>query len=64
MEIENFVKSIIYQSKEGLNKEYSKFDFKKEWCNLKELKGINEFLKDTSAIANTFGPDGYIPCRR
>ena len=59
-EIYSQVKSYIELSKSGLEIENPKLDFKSTWYNLKEIKGINEFLKDTSAIANTFGPDGLI----
>ena len=59
-EIEKLIKSYINQSLEGHSTENSKFDFKRQWYNLNDLGGINEFLKDTTAIANTFGPDGFI----
>ena len=52
--------SYIIQSEEGLEKENLKFDFKKKWYNLKDEGEINEFIKDTSAIANTVGLDGFI----
>lgn len=59
-EIEKIVTSYIKQSAGGLQIENPKFDFKEQWYNLSSKPGINEFLKDTSAIANTFGPDGFI----
>jgi len=59
-EIETLVSSYIEQSIQGLDKENPKFDFKRKWYNLKDPKEISEFLKDTTSIANTFGPDGYI----
>jgi len=58
--IETLVTSYIDQSIEGLDKENPKFDFKAIWYDLKSPKGVSEFLKDTTAIVNTFGPDGYI----
>lgn len=59
-QVTSLIKSHIYQSQEGLSKENPKFDFKRQWYNLKDEKDIFEFLKDTSAIANTVGLDGYI----
>lgn len=56
----NIIKSYLDQAISGLSKENPKFDFKKIWYDLTDKKGINEFLKDTSGIANTFGPDGFI----
>src|SRR4030095_4495462 len=53
-------KSYIDQSMSGLEVENQKVDFKSQWYKLKTRRGINEFLKDTSAMANTFGPDGII----
>lgn len=35
-------------------------DFKRDWYDLKIPQGINEFLKDTTSIVNTFGPDGLL----
>ena len=59
-EITQIVKSYIKQSAEGLEIENPKCDFKAQWYDLSNKKGINEFLKDTSAIANTFGLDGLV----
>ena len=59
-EIEQIVLSYIKQSSSGLEIENPKFDFKAKWYDLTKKKDINEFLKDTSAIANTFGLDGLI----
>jgi len=56
----NMVKSYISQSMQNLDKENNKFDFKRQWYDLKSPNGISEFLKDTTAIANTFGLHGYI----
>lgn len=44
----------------GLSKENPKLDFKSKWYNLNDDGDINEFLKDTSAIANTPGLDGFV----
>lgn len=59
-EIKNLVTSYIEQALGGMDKENPKFDFKRSWYDLKKPKDINEFLKDTSSIANTIGPDGFI----
>lgn len=56
----DIIKSYLEQSTNGLSKENPKFDFKRDWYDLTNNKDINEFLKDTSSIANTFGPDGFI----
>lgn len=40
--------------------EQPKLDFKREWYDLKSTDGIMEFLKDTSSMANTVGPDAFI----
>lgn len=58
--IETLVTSYVEQSIQGLDKENPKFDFKAIWYDLKSPKGISEFLKDTTSIVNTFGPDGFI----
>lgn len=58
--IETLVTSYIEQSRQGLDKENPKFDFKASWYNLKDNKDVSEFLKDTTSIVNTFGPDGHI----
>jgi len=59
-EIEKIVSSYIEQSKGGLDKEHPKFDFKRKWYDLSSNPDINEFLKDTTSIANTVGLDGFI----
>jgi len=59
-EIISLVKDYISQSQQGLEIEHPKFDFKSRWYDLKSIAGISEFLKDTSAIANTFGLDGFV----
>lgn len=58
--IQHIVKEHLEQSIANLDKESLKFDFKYEWYDLKSLKGINEFLKDVTAMANTYGLDGFI----
>lgn len=40
--------------------ENPKLELKRQWWNLNEDDGKNEFLKDVTAIANTPGGDGYI----
>lgn len=51
---------LILKSKLGLEAESPKIDFKRQWYNLKSKSGINEFLKDVTAIVNTVGLDGLI----
>lgn len=53
-------KELLNHSIEGFEVESPKIDFKRKWYDLAEKKGINEFVKDTSAIANTIGLDGFI----
>src|ERR1700752_1194056 len=53
-------RSYIDLSMGGLESENRKIEFKERWYDLTDLSGINEFLKDASAMANTFGPDGMI----
>jgi len=59
-EIEKMVSSYLEQSIGGLIIENSKFDFKKEWYDLNKEPSIQEFIKDTSSVVNTYGPDGII----
>lgn len=58
--IQNIIFSYIEQALAGLSKENPKLDFKRKWPNLKGKPGLNEFLKDTSAMANTVGLDGFL----
>jgi len=58
--IHSIVHEHLEQSLANLDKESLKFDFKYEWYDLTTLKGVNEFLKDTTAMANTYGLDGFI----
>jgi hypothetical protein len=59
-EIKKMVRSNIDLSLSGLSIEKSKFDFKREWYNLKSDQGKNEFIKDTTSMVNTYGLDGVI----
>lgn len=58
--IKQIVVEHLEQSVANLDKESIKFDFKYEWYDLTTAKGVNEFLKDTTAMANTYGLDGFI----
>lgn len=59
-EITLLVESYLGLARNDQEPENAKFDFKREWWKLNNDEGIAEFLKDTSSIANTVGPDGYI----
>lgn len=59
-QIKPIIQSYLEQSISRLDKENPKLDFKSKWYDLKDDLGGNEFLKDTSSIANTPGLDGYI----
>jgi len=59
-EIVREVTTLIQQGRNGNKSENSKFDFKRQWFNLKTEEGINQFLRHACAIANTFGPDGLM----
>ena len=54
------VVELIDQSIRGADMENIKVDFKSRWYSLTLSPDVNEFLKDTSSIANTFGLDGLI----
>ena len=54
------IKNYLNHSNQGLDKENPKFDFKRKWYDLTNQNEINEFLKDTTSIANTVGLDGFI----
>lgn len=54
------IKDAILKSQNGLSVEYTKFDFKAKWYDLNNEKQQNDFIKDSSAMANTFGLDGLI----
>ncbi len=59
-QIISLVSSHITDALSGMTKEYPKLDFKTAWYNLKDEVETNEFIKDSSAIANTPGLDGFI----
>jgi hypothetical protein len=59
-EIKNLIDGYIGNALAGMNKENPKLDFKSKWYDLKQETEINEFIKDSSAIANTPGLDGFI----
>ncbi|MEZ4777701.1 MAG: ATP-binding protein [Bacteroidia bacterium] len=54
------VETYIRRAQNGGTAEDPNFDFKREWMNLTEEKGLYEFLKDTAALVNTLGDDGII----
>jgi len=60
IEIKNLVERLISNSAAGMEVENPKVDFKKKWYELSKKSGIYEFIKDTTAIVNTIGPDGFI----
>lgn len=59
-EITQLVENLLRNSQAGMEVESPKIDFKRNWYKLNTAAGINEFLKDSSAIVNTVGPDGFI----
>lgn len=59
-EIKTTIVELLTQSLAGQEIERNKIDFKYEWYDLTDIKGINEFLKDTTSIANSVGPGGFI----
>lgn len=59
-DIQKKVAEFIAHSIQGLEIESPKVDFKAKWYNLKDKLEEAEFIKDTTAIANTIGLDGYI----
>lgn len=58
--IEKKIRVLLSHSKEGLEIESPKIDFKLKWYDLTSKPNISEFIKDTTAIANTVGTDGFI----
>lgn len=60
IEITNIIKGVLNHIQPGASLENPKLDFKAKWYDLKDEEQINEFLKDSSAIANTPGLDGFI----
>lgn len=59
-QIISLIEIIIEQSLDGQEIENIKIDCKLKWWDLTDPLEISEFLKDTSAIANTFGLDGFL----
>jgi len=59
-QITKIIEPIILQSFDGQDIENNKIECKSKWWDLKNLGGLYEFLKDTCAIVNTFGLDGFI----
>lgn len=59
-EVKQTVWKYLQQSLAKQEIEHAKFEVKTTWYKLKQKKDISEFIKDTSAMANTFGPDGFI----
>jgi len=59
-EIEEIVSAQIQVVMDGHEAEHPKIDFKRDWYDLTDDVVINEFLKDSSAIANSPGLDGFI----
>lgn len=51
---------LIALSNEEREAERPKVEFKRQWYDLKTDQGIAEFLKDSSAMVNTVGLDGFI----
>lgn len=51
---------LIELSENDRESERPKVEFKRIWYNLKSDQGVAEFLKDSSALVNTVGLDGYI----
>lgn len=54
------IEMYIDMIKRGGNVEDNKIELKRKWWNLKIEKGKNEFLKDTTAFANSIGDVFYI----
>jgi len=59
-QISSLIENILTQSIDGQEIENVKVDCKLKWWDLSDTIGLHEFLKDVSAIANTFGLDGYL----
>ncbi|MGN6421454.1 MAG: RNA-binding domain-containing protein, partial [Pseudobacter sp.] len=59
-EIELYISSMINQSLAGQDIEHPKLEFKSQWYDLKDEKTKASFIKDTTAMANTVGLDGFI----
>lgn len=59
-EVRSYVESLIELARSNQEVESDKVDFKRTWYDLNSESGIMEFIKDSSAIANTPGGDGYL----
>lgn len=63
-EMQRLILKIIEKAKNGLQVEENKIELKNEWYNFDDKgnkkKVESEFLKDMTAIANCFGPEGYL----
>ena len=59
-QIKTIISGYLIDAQAKMTKENPKLDFKAKWYNLKDDGDINEFIKDTSAIANTPGLDGFV----
>jgi hypothetical protein len=54
-EIKSFISTQILQSLDGYMVETNKLDFKRQWYDFKNEDGLNEFLKDSTSIINSYG---------
>jgi hypothetical protein len=59
-EIKELLTPILLDAKTSTEIERPKIECKRQWYDLKTDPGISEFIKDTSAMANTVGLDGFI----
>ena len=59
-QIIEIVTRYVNQAVNGQQVENAKVDLKRDWYDLSDLNGLNEFIKDSCSIANTPGPDGFI----
>jgi hypothetical protein len=60
-ELKAEIRAKIYQYLASHRLETNKLEFKRQWYNLKDVKDRNEFLKDATAIVNSYGgDDGFI----
>jgi len=59
-QVKKIVADLIQKSMASLEAENPKVDLKRQWYDLTDKKGVNEFIKDTTAIANTYGLDGFL----
>lgn len=59
-QIKAIIQGYLQDAINGMSKENPKLDFKAKWYDLTLDNELNEFIKDTSSIANTPGLDGFI----